>query len=1391
MDNTIQYELARAFAAFPERKAIECGQQTLSYKELDAESDRICELLHAHGAAQYDHIGILMQDRCASIAAVIGILKLGGVFVPLDPLHPDERLVTMLDTAEVSCLLCDDAQFERAETLQGHEGKYFVLRARQAMSVQAGSKKAYSHSANATDPIYIYFTSGSTGKPKAVVGKNESLLHFMNWEASWLDLTDPMRVSQLTSIGFDAVLRDIFVPICAGGTICIPESREIILDPLRLVHWLEHSRVHVVHCTPSLFRFINHLSLTADSYPDLRYVLLAGETIRPESLKNWYDNLGNRVRLVNLYGPTETTMIKLFYPIKPEDVHRESIPIGRPLPDTSVYLLDEQQQPVSGSEAGEICIATRYMTHGYFPSSHPDQTAFIPDPCRDQSGEIMMYRTGDMGRWLPEGELALLGRKDNQVKIRGNRVELGDIEHRLTNMAGIREAVVRMRAKADTPKGMAQQHCAACGLPSTYPGISFDDMGKCSVCTGQEQYRSAAEQYFQGMEQLQSKLQPVEKENQPSYDCLLLYSGGKDSTYALYRLVEMGARVLAYTFDNGYISSAAFRNIDSVVKELGVDHIVGTFDGMLDIFKEGLKQECSVCNGCFKAMRILSTRVAAERGIPYIVTGLSRGQIYDVRLYDILQQGYRTTAEIELKIQEQRVLYHGKKDYVAEAFERDELINRSMLDQVELVDFYRYCDVSKQDILSFLQSKSECWSNPEDTGFCSSNCLINDAGIYVQRTQLGYDNYAFPNSWEVRTGHITLEQSRNELESPVNEERVQVILKELGYDVQLQVEEAQEPLLIAYYLADKMIDDEKLSVYLRRFLPDYMIPARFIRLDKMPLTPNGKLDYNALPSPFEQDTTARIYKAPNSSTELKLLDIWTHILGIKRISADDHFLQIGVHSLNIMTLIAQVYENFQVELPLEQVFEHDTLEEIAAYIDEQDSQYGVRIEPAAKQAYYPLTAAQMRVFMDEQLVNTGSGYHITTAFMIYGPIDVTRLERACGQLIERHEALRTSFDIVDGDPVQRIHEHCDFHLEIVHLQGQQLHTAVNGCIRPFQLERAPLIRSILIPLAEEQHLLVLDMHHIVADGKSVFLLQRDLAALYEGRELHDLPVQYVDFAQWQTSAPVVEDLRRQEQFWQSMFADYRPLPGIPTDHTPEANERSFAGGHITWEPDPVLSRRLYAVAAEQQTTLFMVLLAAFHVLYAKYSAREEVTVGTPVEGRRRAEVRQVVGMFVNALAIRSYPEGDKPFSSFLQEIRGTMLQAYEHQDYPLERLAKQLDLHHSRDHLMFDTVFSMLNYEDFAVRSDDLQFEYAELPTLSEIYNLRVEIVESPERLRGTFKYGQELYEARTVSQLAQDYERILAAVAEFPNIKLKDIEIRTPQYDEIPKVFADIGFNF
>lgn len=445
---TIQELINKSLGAMPEEHVlIEQQTKKVTAGELQKSSRLLRNLIINEKLDKGTPIAVLMDDRIDMIACIIGILKAACVFVPLETNYPAVAIKEMLQIAKVQIVLTEKHYEKYDDIFEKLKIRVINISKLQSIDSVVPSQEADVFNPrpyDPGDPVYIYFTSGTTGKPKAILGQNRGLTHFIEWEAMKVGHIKA-KVSQLTSPCHDPFLRDVFLAVNLGGTVCIPDSRSVLLDGRMLLEWVRNSRVNIVHCTPGLFR---HMLMTMDEpmdFPELQYIFLAGERINPQIIKKWFQMASGKFQLKNLYGPTETTLAKLCYDISPEDGDLQNIPIGKPMEGAEVFILDEYMQPCNDEEIGEIYIRTPYRSLGYLDNEDMNRTVFVSNPFSEDKNDFI-YKTGDMGRRLADGNIEFIGRRDDQVKIRGNRVELSCIEHHILEMGDIKECVVVFNA---------------------------------------------------------------------------------------------------------------------------------------------------------------------------------------------------------------------------------------------------------------------------------------------------------------------------------------------------------------------------------------------------------------------------------------------------------------------------------------------------------------------------------------------------------------------------------------------------------------------------------------------------------------------------------------------------------------------------------------------------------------------------------------------------------------------------------------------------------------------------------------------------------------------------------------------------------------------------------
>ncbi|MED1910401.1 non-ribosomal peptide synthetase [Brevibacillus laterosporus] len=634
-----------------------------------------------------------------------------------------------------------------------------------------------------------------------------------------------------------------------------------------------------------------------------------------------------------------------------------------------------------------------------------------------------------------------------------------------------------------------------------------------------------------------------------------------------------------------------------------------------------------------------------------------------------------------------------------------------------------------------------------------------------------------------------------------------------GYRIELgeieaqlvNVEEVQEAVVIAqedhaglqhlcaYIVAEKQLTMSELKSRLAHQLPSYMVPSYFIQLDKIPHTPNGKLDRKALPAPEDSTIqTGAEYVPPRTWMESKLVQIWKEVLGLSVIGVKDNFFDIGGHSLRATHLVSKIYKELNQNLPLRDVFQYPTIEQMAEILIGREKIAYTSIPIIEERAYYPVSSAQKRLYILSQLIGGEISYNMPDVVKIDGELDKERLEIAFRKLISRHETLRTSFELVNGEPIQRVHQNVDFAIEYAQANEEELEAYIQGFVRPFDLEQAPLLRVGLVEKEKDRHILMFDMHHIISDGVSLGILIQEFISLYGGEELSPLRIQYKDYAIWQREGVQSEEIKRQEAYWLEVFHGEIPVLDLPTDYVRPAMQ-SFEGSTLEFVIDQKSRDGLRQIAAQTGSTLYMVLLAAYSTLLHKYTGQEDVIVGTPIAGRSHPDLEPIIGMFVNTLSIRTYPVGEKTFYEFVQEVKDTALGAYENQNYPFEELVDKLDVNRdlSRNPL-FDTMFELKNLEQEELGVEGLQLSpYVDDHAVSK-FDLSWNAMEESERIVCLVEYATSLYKKETVERMGLHFIQLIEEIVNDPHAMLSSLGMITHhEKEQILKEFNGTASDY
>ena len=1138
---SIVERLHESVTANPHKAALICTESKLSYIDLDHKSNLVAHYLLSNTMPEHGPIAVFMERSSEAIIAILGILKAGRCFLPIDVNYPASRADYILDDAKVGLVISSQ---QHSVLLAQHS--YQTLRIDtdwHHIENYVSNQKLPSILSDSS--AYIIYTSGSTGQPKGVELSHGGLQNYLNWASHYYLQGNALNFPLFSSLSFDLTITSIFLPLISGATLIIyPESQAAPGMTIRNV--IEDNRVDIIKLTPAHLTLIQSMDFSSST---LKKLIVGGDDFKTELALTFDTYFAGNIEIYNEYGPTEATVACTVHRFSAKQDKSASVPIGKPIDNASIYILDEHLNAVPQGVVGEIYIGGLGLAKGYLHKPDLSQERFINYTNDSLNTPLRLYKTGDLATFNEQGIIAYLGRNDHQVKVRGVRIETGEIESAMLGITQVKDVIVDLASRfgLDNPDdGIAMQveHCTKCGLAANHPSAQLDDAKICRICRIYEKQAEQAQSYYQDLPTLQAWIERIKGRSKGKQDSIMLLSGGKDSSYTLCKLVDMGLTPLVFTLDNGYISDGAKANMQRLVDRLGLELVIGQTDAMDDIFVDSLNRFSNVCNGCFKTIYTMSMKLAKERGISVICTGLSRGQIFETRVAHLFQQGCFSPDKIDERIIEARKAYHRTDDIISRRLDVQVFQDDDIFEQVQYLDYFRFADVTLDEIYDYLHNIAP-WIRPSDTGR-STNCLINDAGIYVHKMERGYHNYALPYSWDVRLGHKDRDAALDELNDELDQQKVDDILDRVGYQKQKnKLKLSREDTLVAYYSGPVEIQKSTLQSHLGETLPKEYIPSQFVWLKELPLNVNGKIDRTALPKPQQSTRELNIdYVAPSSEVETTLANLWQQLLGIKEVGINDNFFDLGGDSIVNIQIVSAARE-LGIDISPQQVFDHPTIQdlaEVAGRIEMHTAQQGKLI---ANVDLSPIQHAFFEKNSDYVNANTFA-QSVTLAFTADFSLPV--FEHAFQTLIEQHDALRARFTKTNEGWKQNI-------TSSAHTQLTQLTLKANDKFDDIiEQERTRLIENLSIkdgrlvsvthvasPDDNKQYVLLV-IHHLVIDGVSWWILLNDLAQLCEQIAQHRTSQQAnktCSIDQWQNALSHYinsQDAQVAEHYWTHIYS---------------------------------------------------------------------------------------------------------------------------------------------------------------------------------------------------------------------------------------------------------------
>ena len=1497
---TIPAWFERQVAQRPDAIALTCGEAHLSYAELNARANVVAHELLDRGVGPESLVGVCVERSAELVIAILGVLKAGGAYVPLDPASPPERIALILEDAGVSALVTETRR--RSELPTAPAATVYTV---YTVYVDALDGSAARRATNPTPDIgpasaaYVIYTSGSTGRPKGVIVTHHNATRlFTTTEAPLYDFGPTDVWTLFHSAAFDFSVWELWGSLFYGGRLVVV-PHWMTRSPDAFGDLIARERVTVLSQTPSAFRALMRAPSMADGVGgrSLAWIIFGGEALDAATVRPWFERYPDApTRLVNMYGITETTVHVTYHRVTESDLTASVIPIGRPLPDLDLRLLDERGQPVPVGIPGEVFVGGAGVARGYL--NRPELTAqrFLPDPA---APDRTLYRSGDLALRHPDGTYSYLGRIDDQVKIRGFRVELGEIRALLAEHPAVAEAFVTTYERGEDDKRIVgyvvpRQGASELDL-SAAAGAGAGSISEVRVGEWQELYD---ELYARSADAPGTA---------PGFNI-----AGWNSSYAgaplraevmqewvdqtVRQVLERApSRVLELGCGTGLLlariapSTTAYWGTD--VSGVAVDMVQKLASrtaglGHVRIFHGAADQLDRIPFGEERFDAVLLNSVAqyfpsADYLAEVLAAAAARvspggflfvGDIRNLRLLEAFHASVvlaQHTGTLEPKALQARVAGRmaGEEELVLDPDFFWAL--RQRIPRISHVEVRPKRGAAKNELTRFrydvLLHLDTAAAPAPDIEWGPGNLSLPELrarlgqeatrrlglrGVRNARVQAAIEaaerlrdpSVAHAGSLEALRRRV-LDRDRSspagDPEPGLDPETLHELGEALSYDVALDWSRGGAdgsfdavwirrdgarsadgaprgrgpPIALFGALPEPRAHlqaniplrgrfERRLVSNLRRraqeHLPDYMVPASIMIVDRIPLTANGKVDRRALPIPAAPHDLDGTHVDPRTGEEEILSSIFGELLGAEGVGVHDNFFDLGGHSLLATQVVSRIRAVFGVALPLRTFFEAPTIGALGAAVQRlrtrADAPTRDLTGPQARAGPLPLSSAQERLWILDRIEETRAPlYVIPLVLRLRGPLHLDALRASLNLVVRRHEALRTSFPIGDDQPFQSITDDLSIDLPppddlvppaggaeegLLALIQRQAGLEVS---RPFDLARGPLLRARLLRVADGDHVLVLTMHHIVSDGWSLGILARELAAGYNAARLQRepvlpaLPVQYADFALWQRQLLAEGALAGSIRACTERLAGAPPSLDLPADR-PRPPAPSFQGGLVRFVVDRALTARLKALSRREGVTLYMTLLAAFSAYLSRVSGQQDLVLGSPVANRNRAATEPLIGLFVNTLALRLDLAGDPSFLALLGRVRRTTLDAYTDQDVPFEKLVEALEPERSLNKQPLVQVMFVLQNAPFAPPVlDDLSVELLELDSITAKLDLTLSMQETADGLSAQLEYSAELFDRERIDQMARHLGVLLCDAADHPERRVSALAMLDP----------------
>jgi natural product biosynthesis luciferase-like monooxygenase protein len=1418
----------------PEAVAAVFEAEQLTYRELDQRANQLAHHLRKLQVGPEVLVGICMDVSLEMLVSLLAVLKAGGAYVPLDPTYPRERLGFMIRDARLPVLLTQQrlstllpeaiaqasaAQPGEARSPEPVLGATVVCVDTEWGAIEKESAETLASGVTPENLAYVIYTSGSTGKPKGVMVTHRNVANFFVGMDARLGAEAPGVWLAVTSISFDISVLELFWTLARGFKVVLQRKEERFSRtvPART----ESSRRAMDF---SLFYFASDQGAVGEQ--KYKLLLEGAQFADAHDFAAVWTPERHFHAFGGLYPNPSVTSAAVAVLTRRVQIRAGSVvlPLHQPLRVAEEWAVVDN---LSHGRVG-ISFASGWQVNDFVLA--PEQYARRKEVTLRQIDLVRRLWRGEAvgfpGANGQEVTVSILPRPiqrelpfwltasghPDTFKLAG---QLG--ANLLTHLLG--------QTTAELAENLAAYHAA--WTQSGHPGrghvtlMLHTFVGE-DLHTVRETVRGPFTAYLRSSIDLIKNTPWVFPTFKPPMAALA--NSGAASNGFTEEEIEFMAR---HAFDRYFETSGFFGTPQTCLarveqlRELGVDEIACLLD--FGVETDTVLASLDLLN----EVRIQSRPQTARPRPDYsLAAQVARHGVTHLQCTPSLAAMLAEEAPALAALRSLKMLLLGGEALPADLVQRLDLPGRllNMYGPTETTIWSTTQAVDKGQrsvpIGRPIANTEVCLVDeslhPVPAG-TPGELLIGGAGVargYLHRPELTAEKF-IPHPLQPGTGarlYRTGDLARSAPDGTLEFlGRIDQQVKLRGFRVELgEIETAlrQHPAVkdCAVAVSEIVPGDKRLFAYfvaapgplpalaeLREFLeaklPDFMVPAAFIPLPALPLTPNGKLDRKALPAPQSVGGQGgRSGVAPATPVEQQVAAVWREVLGVEQVGLSDNFFELGGNSILATQLVSRLRRLFPGELPLELAFEFPTLQALAAHLESAQQPAVAPQQSIGRRANvteWPLSFAQRRMWFLDQL-EPGPHYNEHFHLRLSGPLNPLGLQNALNEIVRRHESLRATFSRLEGRPVQRPVPQLTLPLPLTDLsafpererQAQAAELAVADTRKLFDLESGPLLRASLLRLGPEEHILALTFHHIIVDGWSRGVFLRELSALYKaflaGRPspLPELTIQYADFAAWQQDWLRGAVMDQHLAYWKQQLGSALALLDLPTDR-PRPPVQTYRGARLPVELDKATVDALSALGRQHGCTLYMVLLAAFQALLARYTGSEDIVVGSPVAQRNRPELEGLVGYFLNSLVLRTDLSREPSFTALLARVRKVALEAYAHQDFPFEKLVAELQPERA---LGFSPVFQVMFILQTAAIPPEpvagLRFSAFEIDSGVSKVDLTLSLEETPQGCSGWVEYATDLFDRATVERLCSHFRTLLAAALAQPALPLSQLPL-------------------